>query len=73
MDEAAAHVATADKVLVVGTSLSVYPAAGLVHGALPAAVKVLNSLEMDSVPRGFEFRAGRATEVVPKLAMEWLR
>jgi len=44
-----------------------------VHGALPAAVKVLNSLEMDSVPRGFEFRAGRATEVVPKLAMEWLR
>jgi NAD-dependent deacetylase len=72
MDEAAAHVAAADKVVVVGTSLSVYPAAGLVHAARDDALKVLNSLEMESVPRGFEFRAGRATEVVPKLVTEWL-
>jgi NAD-dependent deacetylase len=73
MDEAAAHVAGADKVLVVGTSLSVYPAAGLVHGARTDAVKVLNALEMQSVPRGFEFRPGRATDVVPSLVAEWLR
>jgi hypothetical protein len=25
------------------------------------------------VPRGFEFRRGRATEVVPELVTEWLR
>lgn len=73
MDAAARHVAAADRVLVVGTSLAVYPAAGLVHAARRDAVKVLNSLEMDAVPRGFEFRAGRATVVVPALAAEWLR
>lgn len=72
LGEAEHHVAKADKVLVVGTSLSVYPAAGLVHAARDDAVKVLNSLDMESVPRGFEFRAGRATEVVPRLAAEWL-
>ena len=72
MAEAAEHVAAAEKVLVVGTSLSVYPAAGLVHAARDDAVKVLHSLDMESVPRGFEFRRGRATEVVPKLAAEWL-
>ncbi len=72
MGEAEEHVAEADKVLVVGTSLSVYPAAGLVHAARDDAVKILNSLDMESVPRGFEFRPGRATEVVPKLAAEWL-
>jgi NAD-dependent deacetylase len=73
MREAEEQVAEADKVLVVGTSLSVYPAAGLVHAARDDAVKILNSLEMESVPRGFEFRPGRATEVVPPLATEWLR
>lgn len=72
MSEAAEHVATADRVLVVGTSLSVYPAAGLVHAARGDAVKVLNSLEMESVPRGFDFRRGRATEIVPAIVDEWL-
>jgi NAD-dependent deacetylase len=73
MAEAAEIVSMADRVLVVGTSLSVHPAAGLVHAARDDALKVLNSLEMESVPRGFEFRPGRATEVVPQLAAEWLR
>jgi len=73
MAEAADHVAGADKVLVVGTSLSVYPAAGLVHAARADALKVLNSLEMESVPHGFEFRVGRATDVIPQLVTEWLR
>ncbi len=39
MDEAREHVAAADKVLVVGTSLTVYPAAGLVEFARPDAEK----------------------------------
>lgn len=72
MREAAAQVAAADKVLVVGTSLSVYPAAGLVDEARADAEKVLNSLEMEQVPAGFEFRRGRATEVVPQVVGRWL-
>jgi len=72
MEEAAGHVSSAERVLVVGTSLSVYPAAGLVEYAPSQARKVLNSLDMESVPRGFEFRAGPATAVVPALASEWL-
>jgi len=71
MEEAAEAVAAADRVLVVGTSLSVYPAAGLVEFAPSHARKVLNALEMDHVPRGFEFRAGPATAVVPALVAEW--
>ena len=72
MDEAREHVEAADRVLVVGTSLSVYPAAGLVGFARPRAIKVLNSLEMDEVPRGFDFRAGPATAVIPPLVAEWM-
>jgi NAD-dependent deacetylase len=72
MDEARQHVAAADKVLVVGTSLSVYPAASLVEAARVSAVKVLNSLEMDEVPRGFAFHPGPATIVVPRIVEQWL-
>jgi NAD-dependent deacetylase len=72
MDEARGHVAAADKVLVVGTSLSVYPAAGLVDAARHDAEKVLNSLEMDHVPAGFRFVEGPATEVIPPLIGRWL-
>ncbi|WP_196778843.1 SIR2 family NAD-dependent protein deacylase [Lysobacter silvisoli] len=72
MDEARAHVATAAKVLVVGTSLSVHPAASLVWSARGRAEKVLVSLEMDEIPDGFEFRRGKATEHLPALVRAWL-
>jgi len=72
MDEAREHVASADKVLVVGTSLTVYPAAGLVDEARPDALKVLNSLDMDEIPRGFRFLPGKAATVIPALVAEWL-
>jgi NAD-dependent deacetylase len=72
MEEAASHVASADRVLVVGTSLSVYPAAGLVEYAPARSRKVVNSLEMEQVPRGFEFRPGPATAIIPALVSEWL-
>lgn len=71
MEEAGEHVAAADKVLVVGTSLSVYPAAGLVALARPGADRIVNSLEMDEVPGGFQFLAGPATAVVPKITARW--
>ena len=71
MDAAREHVTGAAKVLVVGTSLSVYPAASLVEFASPQAEKVLNSIEMECVPRGFEFLPGRATEIVPRITARW--
>ncbi|SHG65819.1 Sir2 family NAD-dependent protein deacetylase [Massilia sp. CF038] len=72
MEEARAHVASAAKVLVVGTSLSVYPAAGLVKAARGRAEKVLNCLDFDKVPFGYTFMQGKATEVVPALVNTWL-
>ena len=72
MAEAQELVAAADKVLVVGTSLSVYPAAGLVDAARRDADKVLNALEFDGVPRGFRFERGPATQVIPRIVDEWL-
>jgi NAD-dependent deacetylase len=73
MEEAREHVAGADKVLVVGTSLSVYPAASLVNVARENADKALNSLEMDELPRGFTFHPGPATRVLPRIIEGWLR
>jgi NAD-dependent deacetylase len=72
MSEACEHVAAAEKVLVVGTSLSVYPAASLVDVARDDADKVLNCLEMDDVPRGFVFHPGPATRVLPRIIEGWL-
>jgi NAD-dependent protein deacetylase/lipoamidase len=72
MEEAREQVAVADKVLVVGTSLSVYPAASLVDVARDDADKVLNSLAMEEVPRGFVFHAGPATQVIPRIIKAWL-
>ncbi len=72
LDAARAHVATAAKVLVVGTSLSVYPAASLVKVARGKAEKVIVSLDLEKLPFGFSFLRGRATEVLPALAKKWL-
>lgn len=72
MDEARELVSAADKVLVVGTSLTVYPAAGLVDAVRKDATKVLNALEMDEVPGGFDFHAGPATRVLPRIIEDWL-
>jgi NAD-dependent deacetylase len=72
MEEARETVTLADKVLVVGTSLTVYPAAGLVQFARADADRVVNSLDLDEVPPGFRFLQGKATEVVPTLVTAWL-
>ena len=73
MAEALDHVMAADRILVVGTSLTIYPAAGLVDAARKDAVKVLNALEMDEVPHGFDFQPGPATRVLPRIIGDWLR
>ncbi|HEX8610113.1 MAG TPA: Sir2 family NAD-dependent protein deacetylase [Telluria sp.] len=72
MDEARRHVASAARVLVVGTSLSVFPAASLVKAARGRAEKVVNCLDMKRVPFGFTFMPGKATSIVPMLVQQWL-
>jgi len=72
-EEARHHVATAARVLVVGTSLSVFPVASLVRVARGRAEKVLVAFEVEKRPYGYSFLQGKATEVLPKLADRWLR
>ncbi len=72
LDEARLHVASAGKVLVVGTSLSVFPVASLVKAARGRAEKVLASLDITKRPYGFRCIKGKATEVVPELTARWL-
>ncbi len=72
IEDARQHFASAAKVLVVGTSLSVYPAASLVKVARGRAEKVLNCLDMGKVPYGFDFLRGNATTVIPNVVEKWL-
>jgi NAD-dependent deacetylase len=71
-EESAEIMEQADKVLVIGTSLSVYPAAGLVDYCRATAEKVLVSLEVDHLPDGFLFHEGKATECVPQIVDKWM-
>jgi len=67
------EVRRADRILVVGTSLSVYPAASLVHHAPRHAVKALVAFEVEDLPHGYRFLRGKATEMVPPLVEQWLQ
>jgi len=71
LDEAADAFNQAAKVLVVGTSLNVYPAAGLIHEAPAAAEKVIVTLDLDHPPAGFEWRQEKASVAVPEIAARW--
>lgn len=72
LEEAKSHIASAGKVLVVGTSLSVFPVASLVKAARGRAEKVLVSLDVKKPPYGYRFLRGKATAVLPTLASKWL-
>lgn len=71
-DTAAAEVATADKVLVVGTSLSVYPAASLLQYARGDSEKILVTRDIERPPAEFQWLQGNAAKLVPQLAKSWL-
>lgn len=72
MEECLGHFSTAFRVITVGTSLTVYPAAGLVKKASFSAEKYLVSPEAQKVPYGFRFLRGAAATVVPHIATCWL-
>lgn len=71
-DEAISQVEDAGKLLVVGTSLSVYPAAGLIDWVHPEAEKILINLKIDYTPEGFRIFEGSADTILPKLCEEWM-
>lgn len=74
MDEAAELVRQADVLLVVGTSLVVYPAAGLVFEARRSARRIVVNPEIPGmvVGAGFEAVAKPATIGVPEVVAELL-
>lgn len=74
LPEAAALVQRAGRLLIVGTSLQVYPAAGLLHYAAPECPVVLIDPGMLEIPRsGVEHIRSTAVQGVPALVAEWLR
>jgi NAD-dependent deacetylase len=72
MEDCLGHFSTASRVITIGTSLTVYPAAGLVKKAPSAAEKYLVSPEIQKLPYGFRFLRGSATTVVPHVVTCWL-
>lgn len=75
MDEAAKRVQVAERLLIVGTSLMVYPAASLIHYLPPGMPVFLVDPNIESVPplpnlRLLPEKAGKA---VPALVKQWLR
>lgn len=72
MEIAAEHVGEADKVLVVGTSLTVYPAASLADFAPTHAERIVCALELEREPSDYLWLRGPATREIPALAQRWL-
>lgn len=72
-DLALAHMASAGKVLVVGTSLTVYPVAGFVKKAPFLAQKTIVTQALDDLPHGYKLLRGKATELVPDVVNDWLQ
>ncbi len=70
---AADLVRQADRLLVVGTSLAVYPAAGLVHHARPAcSIVLVDPGEVEIRRTGVAHIKAKASEGVPSLASKWM-
>ena len=72
MEECVGHFLAASRIITVGTSLTVYPAAGLVKKSSFSAEKYLVSPEAQKIPYGFRFLRGTAATVMPHVATCWL-
>lgn len=70
IDEAIYHLETADLLIVAGTSLQVYPAAGLIHYVPPRAEKYLVDLNGGLQVAGFTVKTGSVDKVLPELVKE---
>jgi NAD-dependent deacetylase len=72
MEECREHLETANKVLVVGSSLTVFPAAGLLNHARFKAEKIIVSMDVEKVPFGYKFLRGKAGSLVPVICENWI-
>ena len=72
MEECVGHFLAASRIITLGTSLTVYPAASLVKKSSFSAEKYLVSPEAQKVPYGFRFLRGTAATVMPHVATCWL-
>jgi len=59
-------------VLVAGTSLNVYPAAGLLKKSRYTAEKIIISLYIWKVPYGYKMIRSKATLAIPRIVTQWL-
>ncbi|RJX75233.1 NAD-dependent deacylase [Vibrio sinensis] len=73
LDEARKIIKEADKMLAIGSSLTVQPAARLLNKARFHAEKILISKELKKKPFGYQFIRGNANELVPSVCANWLR
>lgn len=73
LDEARTLISDADKVLAVGSSLTVQPAARLLNKARFHAEKILISKDIKKKPFGYQFIRGNAIKLVPSVCANWLR
>ncbi len=74
MDPAIDLIARADHLLVVGTSLNVYPAAGLIQYAPRyCSITLVDPADVTLARAGMEHIKAKASEGVPSLASGWLR
>jgi NAD-dependent deacetylase len=71
-DLAKAAINTAGKVMVVGTSLTVHPAATLFKKARFHAEKVIVNLEINHKPHGYKCWREKASIAVPSIVRGWL-
>jgi NAD-dependent deacetylase len=67
------EIQTAGKVLVVGTSLTVYPAASLLKKARYHAQKIIVSLEIEQKPYGYTWLREKASVALPRIVTSWMR
>lgn len=73
LDKARSHIRSADKVLAIGSSLTVQPAAGLLKKAPFKAEKTLVSLDIKGkIPFGYKFLRGKAASIVPVICKNWV-
>lgn len=71
-DVAINHFRTADKVLIIGTSLNVNPAASLPLYSNVAKEKIIVSKDYPNIPHGYEFKQGLASELIPNIVNDWI-
>lgn len=72
-EQACQHVMSAGKVLVIGTSLSVFPAAAILDYSRPDAEKVIITQDIDRKPPGYALLRGNAATLVPSAVSVWLK